>query len=49
MSQRHNDTKRHDIRSALQEIPDDRIVNDEYLNPRAEFIGGKIKLRSKRD
>jgi len=49
VSQRHNDTKRNDIRSALQEIPDDRIVNDEYLNPRAEFIGGKIKLRSKRD
>ncbi|MBK7419787.1 MAG: hypothetical protein WAU44_09055 [Nitrospira sp.] len=49
VSQRLNDTKRGDVRSALQEIPDDRIVNDELLNPRAEFIGGKIKLRSNRD
>ncbi len=47
VSQRLNDTKREDVRSALQEIPDDRIVNDEHLNPRAELIGGKIRLRSK--
>lgn len=49
VEQRQNDTKREDIRSALQEIPDVRIINDEYLNPREEFIGGKVKLRSKRD
>lgn len=47
--QRHNNTKREDVKSAPQEIPDDRIFSDEHFNPKDQFIGGKIKLREKTD
>lgn len=45
---RRRDTKRQDIIDVLNEIPSDQSSSGESLNPRAELIGGKIKLvRSK--
>ena len=41
---RKRDIKRQDIIDALNEIPSDQSSSSESLNPRAELIGGKIKL-----